>query len=253
MTQKNLNPDAPEFTPTSPLSPLSPEMMKTPEGHVKVTNWAEEMKTPTSGDKNASFKSASPVSNEGSPSGQEGIKGTSESLPRRIEKDFVSPNKDEQSENEGSKEKDEKSGTDNSQKEKIDKDSCEEESKKTDIKESENAQKGEQTSELVEGSSGDTIEEKNSSVEETAKEEVEVTAEEGEETSKQMAKSEIDSDSKEGSSEEVEKVTQESTGNVESNTEGPEGDKKVSEEGKNVLTAVYVGLLEISFIWRHGW
>ena len=64
---KILNPDAPVFTPTSPLSPLSPEMMKTPEGHVKVPNWAEEMKTPTTA-KNISFSSASPGSNENSPS-----------------------------------------------------------------------------------------------------------------------------------------------------------------------------------------
>ena len=63
---KILNPDAPVFTPISPTSPLSPEMMKTPEGHVKVANWAEEMKTPTSA-KNLSFSSASPGSNENSP------------------------------------------------------------------------------------------------------------------------------------------------------------------------------------------
>ena len=73
----NLNPDAPIFTPvspsssvSSPLSPLSPGMMKTPEGHVKVPDWAAEMKTPTSVKKNISFSSASPGSNTSSPDGK---------------------------------------------------------------------------------------------------------------------------------------------------------------------------------------
>ena len=72
----NLNPDAPAFTPTSPtspLSPLSPGMMKTPEGHVKVSDWAEEMKTQTSAKKNISFSSTSPGSNESSPDGKAGF------------------------------------------------------------------------------------------------------------------------------------------------------------------------------------
>lgn len=230
---KNLNPDAPEFTPTSPLSPLSPEMMKTPEGHVKVANWAEEMKTPSSGEKNISFKSASPASNEDSP---KGTKESLTSLPRRIENDFESPKKDDnqsqgkkadETENEDNK-KTEKEVTDtfNSQNEKTVDDSSEKESTKTDQNESENSSPN---GEKVVSSSGETTEEKSSSGGTTADKVKEV----GEETKQQMAKSELDSDSKDGSSKVEEKeVAQVSTENVESNKEGPDGDSKVPDEGK---------------------
>ena len=41
----HLNPDAPEFMPSSPVMPLSPESNKTPSGKEKVANWREtEMK-----------------------------------------------------------------------------------------------------------------------------------------------------------------------------------------------------------------
>lgn len=241
LAQKNLNPDAPEFTPTSPLSPLSPEMMKTPEGHVKVGNWAEEMKTPTSGEKNLSFKSASPDSKEVSPSSPKGTtKGTSGGFPRKIEKDFVSPDKkdeiqDQRSSNiedsrmTGKNEKECEKETISSQEEKNTKDSSESDSHGVDRKDCSPDRK--HTTEKVESILSETAEEK-SSVAESVANDGGVTAENADENKMQMAKPEQDSGSSNGSSGEVQDVAQDSTENLASNNEGPEGDKKVPEVGK---------------------
>ena len=223
---KFLNPDAPIFTPgLSPTSPMSPEIMKTPDGHVKIQNWAEEMKSPVTSPENKSI-SASPVSNEASPKSKKGTKneGTSQDLPRRLENELVSPEKkevekkkdDETVENKSTSKTTEETAKSNECREKSAKDNGAEHSEVVNSEITEESVKSpiEEPTEKVESDSGKVTansdkESKAEKIEETAEaevveskaEKVEVTAESGESKAEKV---EVTAEAEESKAEKVE-------------------------------------------------
>lgn len=262
ITGKVLNPDAPVFTPglspTSPLSPLSPEMMKTPEGHVKVENWAAEMKTPVTSPENNISAKASPVSSENSPASTKGNtkEGTSQVLPRRIENEFVSPEKEEKVkeggdvDNESTKDSKEKTAESSESRDESAVESSAENSEKvsneTDLEKSDH-EESEKTPEVEsvdnkESNLGETVADAvktADAVEESTAEKKEETAVENEET-KQMAKTEDSETGRSQDPSEEESTTQDDVENAEGKTEG---------SSQNDIAPEQKGTVALFFAW----